>query len=83
MKKLYLLFIIFYLGTTNLFPQKGWANQFSGTDLVLNSVFFQDQYNGWVAGQSGTLLQTTDGGEHWISGQSGTSASFQISFLFQ
>ena len=31
----------------------------------LQSVYFLDQNRGWVAGSSGTLLQTTDGGASW------------------
>jgi photosystem II stability/assembly factor-like uncharacterized protein len=31
----------------------------------LHSVYFLDQNHGWVAGSSGTLLETTDGGTTW------------------
>jgi photosystem II stability/assembly factor-like uncharacterized protein len=42
-----------------------WTRQPSGTMAWLRSVYFLDQNRGWVAGSSGTLLQTTDGGTTW------------------
>lgn len=48
-----------------------WTNQNSGTKFYLNSISFNDNENGWVAGDKGTILHTTDGGvtfvEHQIS----------------
>ena len=42
-----------------------WTRQKSGTMAWLHSVYFLDQNHGWVAGSSGTLLETTDGGATW------------------
>lgn len=42
-----------------------WTRQTSGTMSWLRSVYFIDQDRGWVAGTSGTLLHTTDGGQTW------------------
>jgi photosystem II stability/assembly factor-like uncharacterized protein len=33
----------------------------------LMDVWFQDRQRGWAVGAFGTLLATTDGGQHWIS----------------
>ena len=42
-----------------------WTRQPSGTMSWLHAVHFIDQNHGWVAGSSGTLLQTSDGGATW------------------
>lgn len=42
-----------------------WIRQTSGTMAWLHAVYFIDQNRGWVAGTSGTLLHTTDGGASW------------------
>ena len=44
----------------------------SGTDEDLRSVFFIDEASGWVVGDNGTVLRTTDGGMNWTPLGSGT-----------
>ncbi len=41
--------------------------EFQTTDIdeTLYSIHFTDQHHGWAAGEAGTLLSTTDGGESW------------------
>ena len=39
--------------------------QNSGTSNYLYDIFFIDENTGWIVGGSGTILKTTDGGEHW------------------
>lgn len=36
-----------------------------GTSWSLNSVLFKDANTGWIAGDRGTIFQTTDGGGKW------------------
>ena len=81
MKKLYFLLVVSFLLQTKLFAQKGWVSQSSGTETGLNSVFFQDQFNGWIVGDSGILLRTTDGGETWISQKSNTNVVLKSVFF--
>ena len=65
MKKLFLLFIAFlFLQFTSL-AQDGWFQQTSGTIHNLNSVYFVDINTGWAVGDSGTILNTTNGGTNW------------------
>jgi len=42
-----------------------WIRRTSGTMAWLHAVYFLDQNRGWVAGSSGTLLETIDGGQTW------------------
>ncbi|MDH3267924.1 MAG: YCF48-related protein [Ignavibacteria bacterium] len=64
-KNLSLLFIAFlFLQYTSL-AQDGWVQQTSGTIADLESVNFYDANNGWAVGESGTILNTTDGGNIW------------------
>jgi len=42
-----------------------WDSQNSGVSDNLRTVFFLDSKNGWAAGDSSTLLKTTDGGATW------------------
>ncbi len=42
----------------------------------LAGVFFIDHDTGWVAGNKGTILHTTDGGLHWVQQKSGDAAYY-------
>jgi photosystem II stability/assembly factor-like uncharacterized protein len=44
-----------------------WIQLQSGTTLNLNSVFFLNDKTGWVCGDSGIVLKTSDGGMSWNS----------------
>lgn len=60
-----------------------WTEQTSITDahgnplnleeIELLSVVFVDETEGWVAGKSGIILHTTDGGTHWVRQESGVT----------
>ncbi len=60
--------------------QQGWFEQESGTDSHLNSVFFLDSLNGWVAGDS-TILKTTNGGTDWVIIPSGFNYNYNDVFF--
>lgn len=42
-----------------------WRKQQSGTLAWLHAIYFLDAQRGWIAGSSGTLLTTVDGGATW------------------
>ena len=45
-----------------------WEAQASGTDVVLEDIFFADANRGWaVGGSSGVILATTNGGDTWVA----------------
>jgi photosystem II stability/assembly factor-like uncharacterized protein len=77
MKKI--LTVILITGTfycTNIFAQTGWYSQTSGTANNLNCVYFINNNQGYVVGDSGALLMTTDGGSNWGGGSLGGSLNF-------
>ena len=41
---------------------KSWSQQYSDN---VTSIYFLDEYNGWVINTSGNILNTTDGGNSW------------------
>jgi photosystem II stability/assembly factor-like uncharacterized protein len=53
----------------------GWGNVSNeSTTTTLNSVYFTDINKGYLAGGSGTIYKTADGGLYWASQVSGTSS---------
>lgn len=48
-----------------IFAQPQWYAQNSQTNTFLFDVHFADKDNGWIAGNTGTILNTTDGGITW------------------
>jgi photosystem II stability/assembly factor-like uncharacterized protein len=60
--------------------QSGWVSQTSGTTRNLNALSFRDTLVGWVAGDSGTLLKTTNGGANWMSRNAGTRSLRALHF---
>lgn len=81
MKNLSLLFIALLLIQLNTIAQEGWFLQSSGTSINLNSVYFSNSNLEWAAGDSGTIIHITDGGENWNSQTSGrTDALWSICF---
>jgi photosystem II stability/assembly factor-like uncharacterized protein len=68
--KIILQTLFFFLLVTQIcFAQ--WYLQNSGTTVKLNSIHFEDVNNGWVVGDSGLILHTTNGGQEWIPQTSG------------
>ena len=48
------------------YSQGTWERISSPTDQFLKSVHFVDSLYGWAAGDSGTIIHTSDGGDNWI-----------------
>jgi len=59
---------------------QSWSVQNSGTTSDLFSVCFTSSLNGWVAGQNGTVLHTTNGGVSWAESHFTTLWLSGISF---
>lgn len=60
-------------GNQNPNPLGGWQSQNSGTSNNLRAVCFIDINNGWAVGETGVLLNTSNGGMAWSPQQSGIS----------
>jgi photosystem II stability/assembly factor-like uncharacterized protein len=61
-----LLFIyVIILPNAKVFSQNFWEKIDSPTTKLLNSIMFIDSLNGWVAGDSGLIIHTSDGGLNW------------------
>jgi photosystem II stability/assembly factor-like uncharacterized protein len=44
-----------------------WLQQNSGTTKGLYTIYFLNENLGWIGGEDGTILKTTDEGENWFS----------------
>ena len=59
-----------------------WTTQTSGVTTSLKKVCFVSARQGWVVGDNGTILRTTDGGITWVTLNSGTTTSLTcVSFV--
>lgn len=83
MKKLYTIFTICLLQFVicNFSFAQQWYPLKSGTSQTLNSIFFTDPDNAYVAGASGTILKTSDAGNSWAALPSGVSATLYSVFF--
>jgi photosystem II stability/assembly factor-like uncharacterized protein len=61
----FLFLFLMILVQSASFAQGTWEKINVPTNQYLRSVFFTDSLYGWVAGDSGTILHTTDGGTSW------------------
>ncbi|MGB5288290.1 MAG: YCF48-related protein [Ignavibacteriaceae bacterium] len=78
-KFIFTLFLIF-AASTSLFGQYFWQRIDSPTDIFLRTLQFTDSLKGWVAGDSGLIFYTSDGGLNWKQQQ--TNNNFKIMKLF-
>jgi photosystem II stability/assembly factor-like uncharacterized protein len=75
--KISLLVIILQI---NLFAQ--WFLQQSSTNVELNGVWFADSLNGWACGDSGIILNTTNGGQEWERQNSNVNVKLEDVFFW-
>jgi photosystem II stability/assembly factor-like uncharacterized protein len=65
-------------------PSKGqedWIPLERPTSYTLNSISFLSASDGWVAGNNGTILRTTNGGRTWVAQESGIGANIHKIFF--
>lgn len=76
------LSILLLLFPAILFTQSGWILQHSGTNVPLNDIFMINENTGYVTGNMGVILKTTNSGNNWsnIFGQTNYDA-VSVNFL--
>ncbi len=71
-KNFFLVIILIVIISSNLFSQNFWKRIKSPTDAFLRTLHFTDSLKGWVAGDSGLIFYTSDGGINWTEQQTGS-----------
>lgn len=73
-----LLLLFFLFSLTNISrAELSWTPLTSGTTQWLYDVHFVDKNTGYVVGNAGTILTTTDGGKTWVALTTGTSVNLR------
>ena len=76
-------FLIFlFFASTPVLNAQSWTPADSNTNENLNSVYILDQHYGWAAGDNGTILHTSNGGETWVPKNSRTSENLNYVHFF-
>ncbi|OQA00089.1 MAG: Ycf48-like protein precursor [Bacteroidetes bacterium ADurb.Bin408] len=87
LKKVNLLifnFVLFIACINISDAQNQWVEVFSAkrNNNRLHDIVFTDNLNGYIVGQGGIILKTTDGGNTWLNVESGTKETlFSVSFV--
>jgi photosystem II stability/assembly factor-like uncharacterized protein len=63
--KIFILFLLLLGLSNNVISQDYWLRVPSPTLRVLTRCFFIDTVFGWAAGDSGTIIRTTNSGQNW------------------
>lgn len=82
MQKKFLLSLIgFFLLVSLAGAERTWEAQISSSENILNDVYFFKNGMGWVVGNGGVILKTTDFGKNWTAEASGTTEDLNGLFL--
>jgi photosystem II stability/assembly factor-like uncharacterized protein len=63
--KTFLLILSFLIISNNSFAQNGWVQVNSGTTKSFSNSFFINASTGWICGDSGLVMKTTNKGISW------------------
>lgn len=80
--KKYIILVFLLINTSLLFSQQYWLNSYSPTNINIKCATFLDSMNGWVSGDSGLIMHTSNGGVNWaIQNSKSKAAIHDIFFL--
>jgi photosystem II stability/assembly factor-like uncharacterized protein len=79
---LILLFFILFTAVKSSHSQQYWLTLNSPTNVNLSSCSFADSLRGWVAGDSGKIVHTDDGGQNWTYQYSSVGDENIVSIFF-
>ncbi len=68
-----LIYIIIAISQFHNYTVCQWVQQVSGTNTTLLDIEFINQNTGWVCGDGGTIIKTTNGGINWVLQNSGVT----------
>jgi photosystem II stability/assembly factor-like uncharacterized protein len=80
LKTIYLAFLLVCSFSLSVFGQ--WSAVDSGTTSNLNGAYLLDSGTGFVAGDTGTILKSTDSGSTWAPLASGTTTTLHSLYFF-
>ena len=75
------IYVLVFLFQSTLFSQGYWIKTQTPTHYNLKSIYFLDSLKGWVAGDSGVILFTSDGGNNWTFQNSTVNTSIHDLFF--
>lgn len=61
----------------NGYSQQHWVKQPILTSKNLTNIIFTDTLNGWIGGDSGIIIHTSDNGQNWTIQNSGVTGSIE------
>jgi len=80
LQRIYLALLLFSLSSLNAFGQ--WSPVNAGTTSTLNGAYLLDSGTGFIVGEAGTILKTTDAGMTWSPLASGTTTILHDVYFF-
>jgi len=69
------LIVVLVLLISQIIFSQGWTPKVTGTSNDIQDLHFLNDNTGYVVGQTGTILKTTNGGDNWITQTSGTAST--------
>ena len=81
LKKTTLYMLLFLMMSGSSFSQNYWTVIPGPTSKTLTNCFFINSSTGWISGDSGTIIHTTNSGTDWIIQNSGTFNNIESIFF--
>lgn len=77
----YIFLGMLFLLTTGTYSQNHWHILNSPTSKNLNKLYFLNNETGWVAGDQGLIMKTSDGGQNWTAQITNTASNIEEIFM--